>query len=64
MYRMLSAGVNTAESLLDVLKMSILRKGLTLTDREQRRKQMLNGVMDGKVAVASGLMEVSEHHTW
>ncbi len=64
MYRMLSAGVNTAESLLDVLKMSILRKGLTLTDREQRRIQMLNGVMDGKVAVASGLMGVSEHHTW
>ena len=64
MYRMLSAGVNNAESLLDVLKMSALRKGLTLTDREQRRIQMLNGVMDGKVAVASGLMGVSEHHTW
>ena len=41
-------------------------KGLTLTTKEQTRIQVLNGVMEGKVSVAeaSGLMGVSERHTW
>ena len=39
-------------------------KGLTLTTKEQTRIQVLNGVIEGKVtvAVASGLMGVSERH--
>ena len=41
-------------------------KGLTLTNKEEARLQVLNGVLEGKVAVAdaAGLMEVSERHTW
>ncbi len=41
-------------------------RGLTLTNREQSRIQLLNGVIEGKVTVAeaSGLMGVSERHTW
>ena len=41
-------------------------KGLTLTNKEQARIQVLNGVLEEKVTVAeaSGLMEVSERHTW
>ena len=41
-------------------------KGLTLTTKEQTRIQVLNGVIEGKVtvAVASGLMGVSERHAW
>lgn len=41
-------------------------RGLRLTDREQRRTQVLNGVLDGEVTVdvAAGLMGVSERHAW
>ncbi len=41
-------------------------KGLTLTTKEQTRIQVMNGVIEGKVTVASasGLMGVSERHTW
>ena len=41
-------------------------KGLRLTNREQARIQVLNGVLEGKVTVseAAGLMEVSERHAW
>ncbi len=37
-----------------------------MTTKEQARIQVLNGVMEGKVSVAeaSGLMGVSERHTW
>ena len=40
-------------------------KGLRLTDREQARIQVLNGVLEGNATVskAAGLMEVSERHT-
>jgi len=39
---------------------------LTLTTKEQKRLQVLTGVLDGKVSVreASGLMGVSERHAW
>ena len=41
-------------------------KGLTLTDKEQARIQVLNGVIEAKVNVskAAVLMGVSERHTW
>ena len=41
-------------------------EGLTLTTREQRRIQVLNGVTVGEVTVgvAAGLMGVSERHAW
>ena len=41
-------------------------KGLTLTNKEQARVQVLNEVLEGKVNVsqASGLMGVSERHGW
>lgn len=41
-------------------------KGLTLTNKEQARIQVLNGVLEDKVTVveAAGLMKVSERHTW
>ena len=41
-------------------------KGLTLTNKEQARLQELSGVIEDKVSVsdASGLMGVSERHTW
>ena len=37
-----------------------------MTDREQARIQVLNGVLEGNATVskAAGLMEVSERHTW
>ena len=40
--------------------------GLRLTGKEQRRIQVLNGVLDGEVTVgvAAGLMGVSERHAW
>ncbi len=41
-------------------------RGLTLTPREQSRLQVLHGVMEreGSVALAAGLMGVSERHAW
>jgi len=41
-------------------------KGVTLTNKEQARLQELSGVIEDKVSVsdASGLMGVSERHTW
>ena len=35
-----------------------------MTTKEQTRIQVLNGVIEGKVAEASGLMGVSERHAW
>ena len=35
-----------------------------MTDSEQSRIQMLNGVMESKMAVASGLMGESERRAW
>ena len=41
-------------------------EGLRLTAKEQRRTQVLNGVLEGEVTVgfAAGLMGVSERHAW
>ena len=39
-------------------------RGLMLTNREQRRIEVLNGVMESKMAVASGLMGESERRAW
>src|SRR3989304_6080901 len=41
-------------------------KGLMLNQREQRRLQVLNGVLEGTcwIGQAAGLMGVSERHGW
>ena len=45
--------------------MSVMR-GLTLNQKEQARLRILNGVLEGSCSVgeASGLMGISERHTW
>ena len=41
-------------------------KGLTLTQKEQARLQVLNGILEGQISVdeAAEVLGVSERHVW
>ena len=41
-------------------------KGLTLTQKEQARLQVLNGILEGQMSVdeAAEVLGVSERHVW
>ena len=46
--------------------MSVMMKGLTLTQKEQARAMTLNLVLEGGLGVveAAGILGLSERHTW